>query len=286
GLYYLLSNPYYMGIIRLESGETYKGGHEPMVTPAEFDRVQMLLGRPAKPRPWRHEFAYSGLLRCANCKRPLIGEQHLKRSGKRFVYYRCNQLTGQSQCGEPAMPERLLDERIAADLSRMQLSADATAWIRDNLRASVSSELSELQVAGEPRRKAVDQTKAEAKKLLDLTLRGLIDDRTFAARHAALRDRQTRLEIDLEQPHQTPAQLLERVDSVLAFSQEAPKRFISGSPVQRRQIVAAVCSNPEVRRKELLYTAKKPFSLLSNGASSSRWCAIVEDLRTWILDDT
>jgi hypothetical protein len=286
GLYRLLGNPFYMGIIRLKSGQTYKGAHQPMVSPAEFDRVQVLLGRPAKPRPWRHEFAYSGLLRCASCKRPLIGEVHIKRSGKRFVYYRCHALTGAPRCGEPAMPERALDDRLLADLKRVQISQDAAAWIRDNLRVSLSGELSELDLAGESRRRALAQVKTEAQKLLDLSLRGLIDDQVFAARHAEIRDRQTRLEVEIEEPHQTAEQLLARVESVLAFSQKAPETFISGTPVQRRQIVAAVCSNPEVRAKELLYKAKKPFSLLSNGTSSSLWCTISEDVRTWLLEES
>jgi hypothetical protein len=284
GLYHLLGNPFYMGVIRLKSGQTYKGAHEPMVSPAEFDCVQQFLGRPAKPRPWRHEFAYTGLLRCATCKRPLIGEQHVKPSGKRFVYYRCHPLSKQPKCGEPAVPERLLDEGLLPDLQRMQLSGDATAWISENLRASLAGELSELRVAEESRGKALQETRAEAKKLLDLSLRGLIDDQTFAARHSELRDRQARLEVELEQPRETPEQLIAKIDSVLAFSRVAPEVFVSGTPVQRRQIVAAVCSNPEVRAKELLYKAKKPFSLLSNGTSPSLWCTIAEDVRTWALN--
>lgn len=286
GLYHLLGNPFYTGIIRLKSGRTYKGAHERMVTPAEFEHVQSLLGRPAKPRPRHHEFTYSGLLRCARCKGVLTGEQHIKPSGKRFVYYRCHHPPGRPKCGEPAVPERALDDKLASDLKRIHLSEEATAWIRDNLRASLSGELSELRVADDSRRQAVKQTKREADKLLDLSLRGLIDDKTFAARHSELRDRQVRLEVELEQPHETQEQLLARVDSVLAFSQKAPETFISGTAVQRRQIVAAVCSNPEVRGKELLYKAKKPFSLLSNGTSSSLWCTIVEDLRTWLLEES
>lgn len=285
GLYHLLGNPFYMGVIRLKSGQSYKGAHEPMVTPAEFDLVQEMLGRPTKPRPSRHEFAYSGLLRCAACQRPLIGEQHVKRSGKRFVYYRCHHRVG-PKCGEPAVPERLLDARVLADLRRMQLSEEATEWIKDNLRASISGEISEMQLAVESRRRALQQAKTEAQKLLDLSLRGLLDDETFAARHAQLREQQTRLEVELDQPGETTEQRIAKIESVLAFAQKAPDVFVSGNAVQRRQIVGAVCSNPEVRGKELLYKAKKPFSLLRNGTSSSLWCTIVEDLRTWLLEES
>lgn len=283
-LYKIFRNPFYMRVIRLRSGITYKGAYEPMVTPQEFDRAQEILGGGVRPRPWRHEFTYTGILRCATCKRPLIGEQHVKPSGKRFVYYRCHPLTGQPTCAEPAVPERLLDEQILADLKRTRLSEAVSDWIRESLRASLSTELTALKGAAASRQRAIDQAKTESTKLLDLSLRGLIDDQIFAARHAELRDRQTRLEVELERPAQTPEQLLQRVDSVLAFSQKAPEVFVSGTPVQRRQIIRAVCSNPEVRGRKALYKANEPFSLFEGSGLVSSWCAIVEDVRTWLLN--
>lgn len=271
-LYKLLGNPYYMGLIRLRSGDTYKGAHEPMVTPQEFDRTQELLGRPAKPRPWRHEFAYSGLLRCGSCKRPLIAEQHAKPSGKRFVYYRCHRRSSDPSCGEPALPERMFEEQIVADLRKRQLTPKAAGWIQDNLRASLATELTQLQHIQGARQRALDQARAEAKKLLDLSLRGLIDDTTFSARNAELRDRLARLEVERDQPARTPEQLLEQVDSVLDFSRMAPEVFVSGTSVQRRQIVTAVYSNFAVRSKRALYTANQPFSFFEGSGLIRSWC--------------
>jgi DNA invertase Pin-like site-specific DNA recombinase len=285
-LYRLLRDPFYMGIIRLKSGATYKGGHRPMVTPEEFERVQTILGRSARPRPSRHEFAYSGLLHCANCKRVLVGEQHVKPSGTRFVYYRCHRNGNGTLCREPALPERRFEEQVLADLRRTALHPEAVTWIHDNLRASLSTELAQLTLAQTSRHKALEQAKAEATKLLDLSLRGMIDDQTFAARHSELQDRQTRLELESQRPTETPEQLLARVDSLLTFSQRAPEVFVSGTPVQRRQIVAAVCSNPEVRGRKGLYKANEPFSFFEGSGLISSWCTIVEDLRTWILEES
>jgi len=167
----------------------------------------------------------------------------------------------------------------------VQLSEEAVAWIGGNLRVSLSGELTELQLAGESRRRALAQTKSEAQKLLDLSLRRLIDDNTFAARHAELRDRQVKLEVELEQPRQTPDQLLSGSIPFCLLPEGARSlhfRHLGSTPANRR----GALFEPEVRAKELLYKAKKPFSLLSNGTASSTWCTIVEDLRTWILDDS
>jgi hypothetical protein len=38
-----------------------------MITLEEFDRVQILLGSPGRAKPKRHEFAFTGLIRCGAC---------------------------------------------------------------------------------------------------------------------------------------------------------------------------------------------------------------------------
>lgn len=38
-----------------------------MITQEEYERVQILLGRKGKPRIKRHNFAFTGLIRCGEC---------------------------------------------------------------------------------------------------------------------------------------------------------------------------------------------------------------------------
>ncbi len=66
GIYRIFTNPFYAGMIKY-GGKIYPGKHKPMITLEEYDRVQVLLGRKGKPRPKKHEFAYTGVLRCEEC---------------------------------------------------------------------------------------------------------------------------------------------------------------------------------------------------------------------------
>jgi len=133
-----------MGLIRLRNGDTYKGAHEPMLSPAEFERAQERLGRSIRPRPSRHEFALSGLLRCASCGRAMIGEVHTKPSGKRYVYYRCQTHRIPARCQETALPEALFEAQFTADLARLRPTPRAAAWIRKAVAASIGPELEAL----------------------------------------------------------------------------------------------------------------------------------------------
>src|SRR5207244_999266 len=65
-LYYMFTNPFYAGILNF-GGRQYAGRHTPVVTVAEFERVQTILGRTDRPRSEKHHFTYSRLLRCGDC---------------------------------------------------------------------------------------------------------------------------------------------------------------------------------------------------------------------------
>ena len=68
-IYRLFTNPFYCGSYEWprESGNWYQGKHKPMVTPEEYDRVQMLVGMNGRPRPKRHVFAFVGMMKCGEC---------------------------------------------------------------------------------------------------------------------------------------------------------------------------------------------------------------------------
>jgi len=77
-IYQIFTKPFYYGWFEYPngSGAWYQGKHEPMVTEAEFNRVQTLLGRNGSPRPQsHHEFAFTGLIRCGDCGQMVTAEE-------------------------------------------------------------------------------------------------------------------------------------------------------------------------------------------------------------------
>ncbi|NQY75331.1 MAG: recombinase zinc beta ribbon domain-containing protein, partial [Candidatus Margulisbacteria bacterium] len=45
-----------------------------------------------------HIFRFSGLVRCANCNRQLIGEKKINRYGKEYIYYSCSSRVEKQSC--------------------------------------------------------------------------------------------------------------------------------------------------------------------------------------------
>ncbi len=72
-IYKLLTNPFYAGTI-VWGGQLYPGKHPPLVSQQELDQVHRLLRRPNRPRAQRHEFSFTGMIRCGACGQGVTAE--------------------------------------------------------------------------------------------------------------------------------------------------------------------------------------------------------------------
>lgn len=270
-LYRLFANPFYMGKIQLTSGESYPGAHEPMITSVEWDRAQAIIGRPGKARPAKHEFTYAGLLRCGRCESILTPEAHMKPSGNRYVYYRCHGPSRFKPCREPALPEATLEATILMHLQKSAIDQEAAEWFEDNVGAMVKTDAGQLRTAKESLQKALQAASAENEALLNLRLRGQVDDETYDRKRLEIADKQTTLRLKLEERQLSEDDLLSRLQQILNFSLTAPLVFAKAGPVQRRLIAEATTSNWRVTDRKPQYLAKDPFSLLATATTRPKW---------------
>ena len=243
-----------------------------------------MLGFSTRTHQTRTVFAYAGMLKCGLCGRTLVPEEHVKPSGKRFVYYRCRGRTEGQPCPNPCLPETALEAQLLADLQRLTLPRRAAQWIFENIRTKLDATLSQQAAQRSGLQKALADSVSEGDALLTLKLRGQVDDATFERRRLGLLDQQAKLRLRLDQPAPPPEALLGRVQWVLNFSTSLPQAFREGDPVRRRQIFRAVCANPTVRDRKALYKANEPFSFFEGSGLINQWWAIVERMRTWIIE--
>ncbi|MDI6717982.1 MAG: recombinase family protein, partial [Patescibacteria group bacterium] len=70
-----LKNHFYYGVFRFNN-EIYQGTHEPIISKKLFDSVQQVMSnRGKKKRKRKHEFAFSGLMKCGNCNCLITAEK-------------------------------------------------------------------------------------------------------------------------------------------------------------------------------------------------------------------
>ena len=99
---HLLRKPFYYGVFN-HKGELHRGTHVPMISKQTFDRIQEALVKVGKPQNGRRRekgFYFMNFARCGSCGYTITGERKIKRSGLRFLYYRCTHKSKKQPCDE------------------------------------------------------------------------------------------------------------------------------------------------------------------------------------------
>jgi site-specific DNA recombinase len=282
-VYKILNNPFYAGII-LWNGESYPGKHEPIITLQEFERVRSLLATPGGPRPQRHSFAYTGMIRCGSCGLWVTAEHKLNRQGHRYLYYHCSKRRLGPRCSEPSIELRNLEMQIQGFLRSLTIGPALEKWIFEQI-AIHARQFEEGEKAREASlMHARDDTEAQIKELTGMRVRGLLSDQEFVGERETLRREQFRLrekiaEIGRRENRFEPAREL------VSFSSRAADWFAHADDQSKRLILRTVGSNLSLRDRKLNIEAAKPFGSLASVASSPHQLAVVDVVRTFSDDD-
>ena len=133
GIYQIFTNPFYYGWFDYPrgSGNWYKGEHESMISEEEYDRVQAILGRKGKPRPKKHIFAFTGLMRCGSCGAGITAEEKFKKQKNgnlhHYIYYHCTKRIN-PDCTEKAIELKELNKQIDGFLEKISISERFRDW--------------------------------------------------------------------------------------------------------------------------------------------------------------
>jgi site-specific DNA recombinase len=278
--YKMFSNPFYAGILD-RGGEWRPGKHQAMITIEEFKRAQAILGRPGKPKPETHEFAFTGrLIRCA-CGLSITAEEKLKPSGRRYVYYRCTRRFGQRQrCSQPPVRVEVIENFVFEFLSGIQLPEYLERFVTKRLNATDVDirEQQEKQVAAA--RRSLAQSERELHALVDLRLRDMIDDTEYLQRRNILQREALRLREAIDRASTEPPIWLELGRKVVLFRKYAADWFRAGNLEDKRLILKTVGLNSVLGGRILSIQARIPFNRAKKPIDCLQLCTTFHSLGT------
>ena len=255
-IYRLLRNRVYTGDFTWR-GTHYPGTHEPLVTMDVFDRVQAVLdeqaGRPRGTR--RHNFLFSGILRCATCGGAMVGD----RKKGRYSYYFC---TGYRGCDRRYIREERIDEQVTRALALLAIPADVQAWLEEDLAQTTKDD----QAARTSTIQALQHDKERLTKRLDDMYEDKLDGRIpadlFERKAASIMADQRRLDEKLAtlmtEPTHTPA-----TRTVFELSKTAITNYKKQSTSEKRELLQLVCSNSTWNGDTLDVAWRQPYALIA-----------------------
>ncbi len=153
GMYSLLTNPFYYGMIRYpeKTGELNQGKHEPMITVQEFERVQEIMGKRDAIRPQKETFAFTGLMKCGSCGCSITAESKVKKckngNSHYYTYYHCTKKKVDIKCEEKCVEVRKLEVMFKEKLADLQISDAFKAWAIKHLHEVRTVEADSNKVA-------------------------------------------------------------------------------------------------------------------------------------------
>jgi site-specific DNA recombinase len=262
GIYRIFTNPFYAGIIRY-GGQEYEGKHKPMITLSEYNRVQFLLGRKGKPRPKKHTFAFTGLIRCSECgclytaetKRKLI-----KCSGevKEYTYYHCTRKRRDYDCSQKkVIRDDVLEEQIADEIGRFTILPEFRDWALDVLREEHAKEVGDRNTIYESQQKALNQAQAKLDRLVDMRLNELLTDAQYSEKKNELEGEVKKLRRNVRETEERADNWLELTEDAFNFATHAREAFLTGDIETKKQILMALGSNPTIKDGKLTIHANE-----------------------------
>ena len=193
GLYYLFGNPFCYGLIERKDG-VHMGKHEPMITEEEYWKAQGILGRKGVPRPKNHQFAFTGLIRCAECGSMITAEEKDKKSGRHYVYYRCTKKKKAGSCRQKYVNAKDLEAQISDYLGMIHVSDRLFTLAIDYLKGKGEEEKKKCLSIEQSLEKARRDCQRKLDNLNQMRLADLIDDQEYLKEKRTLLDRKIQLD--------------------------------------------------------------------------------------------
>ena len=259
-------------------GTTYTGKHVPMVTLSEFERVQELLGRPGRPRRQRHEFPFTGMIRCGECGFMVTAEHKRNRYGSDYTYYHCSWRRPDYRCHQPSLQEASVEGKLREFLEEIAPPDSLHEWALNHLGLIEKDTKAVATAQRKSLEQALQATRKQLQNLTTLRLRDLISDEEFLMQRETLQ--QGELNLVQQEEVKTEADLFEPLDLAISFSKSAVAWFGAGDPRTKRTIITITGSNLVLKDRELMIDGRKPFRRWTKKPTISQMCAFLSDVRT------
>ncbi len=308
-IYQIFTKTFYCGRFEYpnKSAQWYEGRHEPMITEAEYDRVQVLLGRNGKPRPQSHfDFAFTGLIRCGECTSMVTAEEkhqiicsHCRKKfayrrraacpqcetsidemkGATFLhytYYHCTR-NKHRKCTQKSVSGQELERQIDRYLQRIQISERFKDWAvayLDELHEKESASRNEVISA---QQNAYKRCLGRIDNLVKLKTSpnnadgSLLSDSEYGEQRLELLKEKAALEESLSDAGHRVGKWLRLSENVFEFACTARARFAEGNPTTKKEILSTIGSNLTLKAKKLCIEAAKPFFLLEKSFSPEEY---------------
>ena len=281
-LYCILTNPFYYGWYKWKDENKVvnlmQGKHEPMVTEAEFDQIQFLLGRKGRPRPKTHIFAFTGLMRCGSCEATITAEEKYKKQKNgnvhHYVYYQCTKKVN-PDCLERAIEIKELNQQIDTILAGLSISERFQEWALKYLHETRKEEVVVREATMAEKHKEYQRVISRLDSLLvkyaspENAKGELMTEQEYAGMRSRYLKAKATLEADFNATGKEIEEWVTLTEKTFDFARYARLWFAKGDLNTKKAIFACLGSNLLLKDQKVAVSLQKPFQFIFNNAKDA-----------------
>jgi DNA invertase Pin-like site-specific DNA recombinase len=250
----MLRNIFYTGKISYLN-KIYPGKHRPLIDIETYTEVQRVLKlhNQGADRTRKHNFLLNGLLYCATCKSQMTGEQHIKKSGLAFRYYRCLGAKDKgSACREGFASMGMIHRQIKSWLKGVTLSERYTKALKLALETIILTQSQtdqRLIKAMENRRQAIEN---KMSRLEDYLLEGIIEEDRLTVKYGQLKGELKSVNQELSRAKNPKDKLTrEDIDQMVKFLSNLESIYRGLNKMQKKQFLKALVSRIWIKDRKI-----------------------------------
>ena len=280
---WILHNPFYAGKFTW-GGELYEGTHLPPISKELFYRVQAMFETVDRTKKHDIQFAYTGLIKCAECGCYYTAQFKRGKSGKgHYVYYCCS--------NSKHVPKRLkyyreeyFDNTFANILETIHIGQEHVECLRF-LASDYLKEFAEYEKkAIADIRRQIDVLSKRIKNSyidkLEGKLPASMTEDEFNIMHREWQEEKDRLLAKLNESNISTKFIYNRIDMLLRFTERLPELFLKGTAEEKKLIMTTMTKSIKFDGENVIVNLKNTFKALQNVKKSTKNALKNADLRT------
>jgi site-specific DNA recombinase len=274
GFYRMLINPFYYGFF-YRKGVLYKGSYKPVIAVEEFDQIQLILGRKGKSRSKKHQFAYTGFMKCGACGSSITAsekQKFIKATGTLKIYtlYHCtHRKNGAASCPERFfIPVQTLEQQIAEELSSYQIKPVFKEWALTIAKENYGVELEKHQALVTEQSNHEKRLLSELSNLVDLRISNGISEEMYLQKKAEKDEQLIRSQSKNERMKERAHNWIKEIEDCFNFTEDIVERFQNADINTKREICYDFGWNWTLKDKKLFITKQEwlePFKKYKDG---------------------
>ncbi len=268
----ILTNPFYYGHFRYR-GEVHQGSHKPMITKKLFDQIQNALVANGKPRKKRgpKNFHYLGFATCGECGYSITAERHIKKSGLKFVYYRCTHKSKTIKCSQNRF---LREEELTRQVKELCQKVSLPDEWREKFLAKLETENKESRhssdLFAQNLRDQISAIKEKLERLTDAYLAEALELAEYQERKNKLMAEKKTLEEKLSDFERKGNHWLELMRNWILEANQAENLSKQENPSRMKDFLVFIGSNRRLAAGNLAVDFKKPWNFLAEARAEGR----------------